>query len=520
MSEPPPSPLSAQAAQATQAALAAEAARAKAKPPTMSNADRELLPAALEILETPPAPRSVAFMLTLCGFACAALVWSFFGKLDVHAIAWGKIEADGRSKVVQPLEPGKVAAIHIENGKTVHAGDALIELDPAEAQADATAARQGLAASGAEIARRRVAIAAARALQQAVVADRMTKPAPLERLFAQEQKIAFADDTPESIRARERAVLIADLAQLSDMLSTTDKQMAQKEAMRTRLNMSITYQAGLIKTLEERVGVREKAFKLDVGTKINVFDARESLQKSQAQLASDKGQLIETDAAVEELISQKIKTISQFVADNETKLAESDRKASELAQQLTKSEARLARTKLLAPIDGVVQQIAVTTIGQVVTTGQQLMLIAPQGGALRAEVFVSNLDIGFVKVGQPAELKIDAFPFTRFGIVPAHVEKIAADAIEEQEAKRLQANALAPANSGVSQGGGAPGQPQNFVFPVTLKLDRDSLRIGDVDARLTPGMTVTAEIKTDQRRVIDYLLSPLAKIGSEAMRER
>jgi hemolysin D len=276
----------------------------------------------------------------------------------------------------------------------------------------------------------------------------------------------------------------------------------------------------LIQTLEERVGVRETALKRDVGTKINVFDARESLQKSQSQLAADKGQLIETDAAMEELASQKVRAASQFIADNETKLADADRKSDELAQQYAKGAARLARTKLVAPIDGIVQQMAVTTIGQVVTTGQQLMLIAPQGGALRAEVFVSNADIAFVKRGQVAEIKIDAFPFTKYGTIQARVEKIAADAIEEQEAKRLQANALAPANSGASNPANTPGQPQNFVFPVTLQLSRATLPIGEVEAPLTPGMTIQAEIKTDQRRVIDYLLSPLSRISSEAMRER
>lgn len=478
--------------------------------PAMSDADKEFLPAALEILETPPAPRAVAFMLTICAFVLCALVWSFFGRLDVHATAWGKIEADGRSKVVQPLESGKVAAIHVENGAQIRAGQLLVELDPAEAQADVTAAREGLAAAQAEIARRRMVVdtaAAARgSAQQGAVTPSLAARA-----------VDFAAHTPAPIRARESAVLAADLRQLSDTLANLDKQMSQREATRARLNMSIAYQTSLIQTLEERVGVRETSFKRDVGTRINVFDAKEALQKSQSQLASDKGQLIETDAALAELVSQKIKTASQFVADNETKLAEADRRADELTQQLAKAEARLARTRLVAPIDGTVQQLAVTTIGQVVTTGQQLMLVAPRGGALRAEIFVSNLDIGFVKVGQIAEVKVDAFPFTRFGVVEARVERIAPDAIDEQEARRVQANATAPVNAGAANNAGGP---QNFVFPVTLKLAADHMRVGDRDAPLTPGMTVTAEIRTDQRRVIDYLLSPLQRIGAEAMRER
>lgn len=120
--------------------------------------DREFLPAALEILETPPAPLPVALMLTLCAFCVAALAWSFVGRLDVHAVAWGKVEANGHAKVIQPLDPGKVIAIHVEDGDAVRAGDTLLELDPAEAKADEAAAAGVLAASRAEIVRRRLAI--------------------------------------------------------------------------------------------------------------------------------------------------------------------------------------------------------------------------------------------------------------------------------------------------------------------------------------------------------------------------
>ncbi len=120
--------------------------------------DREFLPAALEILETPPPPLPIALMATISAFALAALVWSYFGRLDVHATAPGKIETVGYAKVIEPLDPGKIAAIHVEKGQVVKAGDLLLELDPAEADADALSARNTLNASLAEIARRRYAI--------------------------------------------------------------------------------------------------------------------------------------------------------------------------------------------------------------------------------------------------------------------------------------------------------------------------------------------------------------------------
>ncbi len=294
---------------------------------------------------------------------------------------------------------------------------------------------------------------------------------------------------------------------MSDALKALDKQMAQKLATRKKLDMSIAFQRTLMETLNQRVATRQEAIDKQVGTKINLYDAKEELERSQSQLASDEGQLIETDAALTELLSEKAKTTSQFIADNQNKLAEASRKADEARESVAKAAARAAHTRLTAPIDGVVQQTAVTTIGQVVTTGQELAAITPNGGKLQVEALVANLDIGFVKLGQPAVVKVDAFPFTRFGVLHGEVVKIASAAIPEEEAKRALANAASAANASQPPPT-APGQAESFVFPVTVALDETAMTIDNAVIPLTPGMTVTVEIKTDFRRVIDYLLSP------------
>jgi hemolysin D len=502
-------------------------------PPAVTGRDREFLPAALEILETPPPPLPIALIATISACALAALVWSYFGRLDVHATAPGKIEPAGYAKVIEPLDPGKIAAIHVERGQAVKAGDLLLELDPAEANADAVSAQNTLNASVAEIARRRFAIDTVRAAETEAQSaqDRLDARAKndgaaaadsgsVESLAGQaEMKVAWDGAVPEPFRLREEAVLRADLAQLSDALKALDRQMAEKLATQKRLDMSIAFQNTLMNTLNQRVSTRQEAIDLKVGTKIDLYNAKEELEKSEAALASDQGQLIETDAAIRSVRSEKAKTVSQFIADNENKLADAARKADEARQALAKADARLARTRLYAPTDGVVQQMAVTTVGQVVTTGQQLIVLTPIGGKLQVEALVANLDIGFVKPGQDAVIKVDAFPFTRFGALHGKVVNIASAAIAEQDAKRALANATATANP-APEAPTAPGQPESFVFPVTVSLDETAMKIDDATIPLTPGMTVTVEIRTDSRRVIDYLLSPLAKIGSEALRER
>lgn len=464
--------------------------------------DREFLPAALEILDTPAAPQPIALMLTLCAFFVAALAWSFFGRLDVHAVAQGKIEASGRSKVIQPFDAGKVLRLAVENGQRVKAGDLLVEFDPTDAQADERAIADALLALRAEMVRRRVGVAAASADSAIDVATR----------------IAWEGEIPGVVRQREEAVLAADLRQITETLGNLDRQIAQRRASRERLTAGIGYELKLIDTLTERVTIRDTLVRRDAGPRINLIDAQETLERAQSQLASDQGQLAETDAAIDELASQKTRAVSQFVADYEGKRADAERKADDLAQQLAKARAKLERTRLLAPNDGTVQQLAVTTVGQVAMPGQQLMVLVPTEGDLQVEVYMSNVDIGFVAVGQEAAIKVDAFTFTRYGTLHGRVIRIATDAVDEQDARRVQANATSLTNAANTNP--PTGQQQNFVFPVTLALEERAMRIDNAVIPLTPGMTVTAEVKTESRRVIDYLFSPLARVASEALKER
>lgn len=489
---------------------------AKAVPlqrPVISGRDREFLPAALEILETPPPVAATALVLVLCALVAAALLWSFVGRLDVMAVAPGKIETEGHAKVIEPLEPGRVAAIQVENGAQVAAGQLLVAFEDAEAGADVKTYSDENLSSRAEIMRRARAVEVAREFgdQASPSAKSLTMP---------ELTVPWEPAIPDHLRQREAAVLHADVRQLVDNLNDLAKQIAQKEATKTKLNMSIVEQEDLMKVLNGRVDMRQQSLQKEIGTKVNLFDAQEALKKSQSSLASDRGALIEAEAAIDELNSQRTKTLSQFVADNQSKLTEAARKADDTLQQLNKAEVKLRRTRLVSPIDGTVQQLSVTTVGQVVTTGQQLMLITPSHAPLLVQALLNNDDIGFVKVGQEVAVKVDAFPFTRFGTLHGKVLKIATDAVDEQDAKRSQASATALANGTGAATSTAQGQPQSFVFPVTISLQEKSMPVGNVSVPLSPGMTVTAEIKTDSRRVIDYLLSPIAKITSEAMKER
>ena len=470
---------------------------AGSKPVPLS--DHEFLPADLEILETPPSPVRMALILIIAGLVVAALLWSWLGRLDIVAVAQGKIQPAGRVKVIQPLEPGKIAAIKAENGRHVSPGDVLLEFDPGEARAEEADARGAYDAFRAEAARRRVALEAARA-------KRFEPPA-----------VDWDADLPATNREREERVLESDLRQLAMTVASFDAQIHQKEIERDRAAETVAAQKQLVATLQERVDMRSSLAKSGSGARATVIDAQESLQYHLTQLAMQNGQRDATAANIAVLEREREKALSAFLADNAQKLSEAQRQADDWREKLAKARLKSARMSLTSPIEGVVYGLSVNTIGQVVGAGDEVMRIVPDGATLEIECYLANRDIGFVKPGQSAVVKIKSFPFTRYGTLAASVTNVSSDAIPEPEAQQREGEA-ARLNREKTFGGGQ--RTQNLVFPVTLRLAATKMNVDGQNVALTPGMAVSVEIATGNRRILEYIFSPLVETASQAMKER
>ncbi len=462
--------------------------------------DREFLPAALEIVASPPSPVARTLMLTICALFVAALAWSYFGWMDIYAVAPGKIQPDGGSKVVQPLEPGKVTAIRVENGSRVGAGDVLLELDQTEAAADREAQARDLEAAKAEAARRETAIASAH--------TEALEPLP----------ITFPAGISEAVQRREEGVLTADLAQLRSSVATLKAQLAEKQATKQRLTSTIAEREKLIALAKERVAMRQQLDAMGAGSRAQTIEAMEQYETQVTTDTDDRGQLIETDAAMAELDRKIDEASNQFVADQSQKLATIEQKRDHLEEDLIKAQSKASHTVLKAPIAGTVQQIVVSSIGQVVTAGQPLLTIVPADDAIEVKAMIANADIGFVKAGEEAVVKVDAFPFTRYGTIGGTVAKVSGDAVDQRDATELSDAANAARPQGAEPG--SPPKTENLVFPATVRLAQRFIDVDGKEIALRPGMAVTVEIKTGRRRAIDYLLSPLREVASEAWRER
>lgn len=462
--------------------------------------DHEFLPPALEILETPPSPVKMAMILTICAFAATALIWSYVGHIDIIAAAQGKIQPTGRVKVVQPLLTGKVKALPPANGAHVKAGDILLELDPTDAIADETDAVKGLASVRAEVLRRKAVVDYIRSQKGGAL-----------------PQISWDAGTPEELRLREEGILLGDIEQHEATMASLEAQKHQKEVERDRLTATVAAQNSLVETLRERVMMRNSLASKEAGTMASVIDATETLKEQATQLAIQEGQLADAAAGIEVYAREKEKMTRAFLSDQLERLGDAERRVEELEQRLAKARNSREQMSLRSPIDGTVQASSITSVGQVVTVGQDVMRVVPEGSALELEVYALNKDIGFIKVGQEAVVKLDAFPFTRYGTIPARVTKIATDAIPEPDAARREGDAA------VRQGGntfGGAERVQNLVFPVTLSLETDSIAADGRDIKLTAGMAATAEVRTGDRRILEYVFSPLVEIAGEAMRER
>ena len=471
------------------------------------NRDTETFSAlALEAIETPPSPIRVAMLLAICGLFFASVTMAWFCHVDIHAVVQGKIQAVGRSKVVQSFDQGQVAQILVANGSHVVRGSALVLLDSAEALADQQEHATANDEFRAEIIRRRTAIA--------VVQNRRLNETP---------SIVFDATIEHSVQAREQSVLVADLNALKASIATLESKRIESTTQRESLTQTIVSEEALVQTLTQRYNMRLSLEQQQWETLANVLDAREALDREKTNVVDHQGQLRQAAANASSVIRQEEEAIAKFISDNRNAIATVETKLDAGTEELLKAKEKAGRTKIIASIDGTVQELAVTTLGQVVGRGQQLMTIVPDSKSIEIEALISNRDIGFIHSGQKAVIKVDTYPYTIFGTIPGVVTTVSTDAVyggDLHQALPSAAEAAQENETTNSNATAATPRTQDFVFPVTIVPTKSTIQVGADNVFLSPGMTVEAEILTGRRRLIDYVLSPLREIGSEAFRER
>src|SRR5712672_546588 len=449
------------------------------------------LPAALEIVETPPSPIGRAIGATIILLFCAALVWAWWGTIDIVASATGKIVPSDRTKVIQPFETGVVRSIRVQDGQAVKAGDVLIALDPTVNAAERDHLHDDLLAEQLNIARLRAALGGG----DDPVAD-FTPPA----------------DADPSLISTQRQLLLNQVTEHRAKIAALSGQQAQKEAEQATTAATIHKLETLIPVIQSRVDIRKTLVEKELGSKLAYFEVMQLLVEQQEEFSVLKSRLKETEAAIAAIRETRGQALAEYRHSLSDDLAKSEQKANGLAQDLIKAEQRTRLQLLTAPVDGVVQQLAIHTVGGVVTPAQSLLVVVPSDSRLEIEAMVSNSDIGFIRPGQETEIKIDTFNFTRYGLLHGEVLSVSQDAIiRDRKQDRPNERGLGTQNDSSEPAG------QELSYGARISLDRTAMQIDDRMVNLSPGMAVTVEIKTGTRVILSYLLSPLVRYQQESL---
>lgn len=432
---------------------------------TLLNEDEAaFLPAALSLQARPLSSTARWTGRVLMGLVLAALLWALLGKIDIIVTATGKVVPSGRTKTIASVDVAAVRALHVQEGQFVHAGDVLIELDTSASDAEHDKAQGDEVAAVLQVARSQALIDAVAHL----------RPPRMPRMDG--MAVAMTAAQWEAARIQ----LEGQWQDFHARLQRLDGQIAQ---FAQDLPL-VTQRAHDYKALLAEHDVAEHAW----------------LEKEQARIDL-AGQL--SDAQ-----NQRRALIAQTVKEAHDALTEGQKLAAANLQDARRASEHSKLLQLTSPVDGTVQQLNVHTVGSAVPAAQALMQIVPLQTDVEVEASIENKDVGFVQEGQRAAVKIDAFEYTKYGTIPARVTHVSRDAVPNE-----RAGEAAPSTAEGSKKG-------TLQYVVKIALDAPTLFVDGKDMPITPGMSVSAEIKTGDRRVIEYVLSPLVQHAHESLHER
>lgn len=438
-----------------------------------THSQHDFLPAALEATETPPSPIGRLILWLIIIAAMIALIWSCVAKVDEVAIAEGRLVPSGRLRSLEASEQGVITSINVKEGQHVAAGQLLIELNPIQEIADANAAE-------AEV----VTAALTRARDDALISH----------VQGRRRSFVVPDGASEEAIAAEQALVAARISEYQSKLASLRERRAGAEAGAAAIRAEIRKIELTLPLLREQYNSQRQLALEGFGSRQKLLATQQSVISAEQELVSQRAKEVEATAQTRSIAAELSQTTHQFVGNAAMEKAEAEGSLIGRQEVVKKANERKARMSLLAPVSGLVQEVSVTTIGQTTEVGKPIVTIVPDGEKLIVEGLLLNRDVGFVHPGQAVTIKLEAFPFTRYGVVKGTVEYVSPDAAVDEN--------------------------RGLVFPIRVKILSYELSEKGQRVALTAGMAATLEVVTRKRRVIDYLWSPVARKVSEAGRER
>lgn len=435
----------------------------------------EFLPAAEEIVETPAAPLGALVVWLVTLLLVVALAWSYFGRIDIVAVANGKISTEGSTKIIQPAISGVVTNINVHEGQRVKKGETLLALDKTTAEKDVATANQSLNAARVErdILRR---LAVGGNTDEIINnADLPDETKAMLRQFASSQTALSA--------ARQQAV--------NGTISNYQQQLQFNQQAKNQLETNAQNLKNRKAEIEKQLPNANPVDKLRLQNELSNIDQR--ITSADSAVLGQNQQLLQSQSALTQAQNQSQTQIAETNSAFNNQIIASEKRIIELENNLVKAKQILAQTTITAPVDGTVLSLTAKTIGGVVNAGQQLAQIVPEKVPLYVDAALDNQDVGFVKPGQRVVVKVATYPFQRYGYLEGTVENISPDAIQDDK--------------------------KGLVYRAKIKLNDDKSSKQN-QLKLLPGMSVSAEITTGQRRIIEFFLDPLMTKADESLKVR
>ena len=442
--------------------------------PRLSPEEAQFMPAALALQDSPVSPAPRVAMGLLVAFLLLVLAWSIWGEIDVVAVGQGKVVPSGRTKVVQPLEVATIKAIHVTEGQSVKAGDLLVELDPTASAADSERVALEQEAAALQLARGHALLVA---LENGRPPRLSALPAVASRRLQEAQRL-----------------LNSQFAEIQSRVAQADAEIARREAEGRSTRALVQKLEHTLPIATQRAQDYRALVDQAFASQHGFLQHEQARIEMEADLTAQRHRLQEIAAALQEAKALREAVTAEIRRTTLDSMEEAKQRIDAMTQELLKAKQRARQTRLLAPVDGTVQQLAVHTEGGVVTPAQALMMLVPSELPIEVEAVFENRDVGFLRPGMPVEVKVETFLFTKYGTVPAELTTVSHDAVNDER--------------------------RGLIYTARIQLSRASIEVDNVDVRLAPGMAVSVEVKTGRRRVIEYFLSPLIQHTRESLRER
>ncbi len=417
-------------------------------------------------IEKMPVARGLPVTLYACiALLASFLAWAAVAQLDQVVVGTGRLISTEPNIIIQPLETAMIESLPVTVGQVVKRGELLARLEPTFINADLAQVRERLVSLNAQVRR--------------LEAERAGRPT------------GGQDALQQSLDLEKQSAYRARLARLDENLDKTSASLLNAQAEIRIFEKRLANQTEIEKMMQELV---QKEFQ----SRRALLDVSEKRLEIERDLLSARNRAAELSREITGLKSDRSAFSNEFKLKSLEELVTARRERDSLQEQLSKSERRNTLVDMTAPVDGIVLEVARKSRGSVIKEGETIVSLVPLGGSLLAEVRIDAAEVSFVRPGADVRVKLNAFPFQKFGLIEGRLTKLSADALE------------APA-------GGRSGQTY-YTGIVELRKYDPSLRTPDIELKV--GMTLSAEIMTQQRSVLSYLTYPIRQVRSEAMNER